>query len=46
MLPNASKKRLNKAYLSFILKKRAKKAADVNIKLKVAIELYILAILF
>ena len=44
--PNASKKRLNKAYLAFILKKRAKKATNINIKLKIAIKLYILVILF
>ena len=46
MPPNASKKRLNKAYLSSFLKKQAKRAADTNIKLKVAIGLYVLVILF
>ena len=43
---NASKKRLNKAYLFFVFKKWAKKAADMNMKLKIAIELYMLVILF
>ena len=46
MPPNASKKRLNKAYLASILKKQAKKAANINIKLKIAIKSYILIILF
>ena len=46
MPPNASKKRLNKAYLSSIFKKRAKKAADANMEFKIAIKLYILVILF
>ena len=44
--PNTSKKRLNKAYLAFILRKRAKKAANINLKLKIAIKSYILVILF
>jgi len=44
--PSASKKRLNKAQLSSILKKRVKKAASMSIKLKVAIKSYILVILF
>ena len=43
---NASEKRLDKACLSSILKKRAEKAADINIKFKIAIKLYILVILF
>ena len=46
LLPNTSKKRLDKAYLVFVLRKRAKKAANTNLKLKIAIELYILVILF
>ena len=49
MPPNASKKRLNKARLSSFLEKRAKRAkraADTNMKLKVAIKLYVLVILF
>ena len=44
--PNTSKKRLNKARLTSIFRKWAKKAADINIKLKIAIKLYILVILF
>ena len=44
--PNAFKKRLNKARLSSILKKRAEKAANTNIKLKMTIESYVLVILF
>ena len=44
--PNTSKKRLNKGRLSSFLRKRAKKAANINIKLKIAIESYILVILF
>ena len=44
--PNTSEKRLNKAYLVSVLKKWAKKAADINLKLKIATELYILIILF
>jgi hypothetical protein len=46
MPPNIFKKRLDKAYLFSILKKWAKKIADTNIKLKIAIESYILVILF
>ena len=44
--PNASEKRLDKARLSSVLKKRAEKAADTNMKLKMAIESYVLVILF
>ena len=44
--PNAFKKRLNKACLSSVLKKWAKKAVNINMKLKMAIELYVLVILF
>ena len=44
--PNISKKRLNKGRLSSFLRKQAKKAADINIKLKIAIKSYILVILF
>jgi hypothetical protein len=44
--PNASKKRLDKGRLSSFLRKRAKKAANMNMKLKIAIESYILVILF
>ena len=47
LLPsNTSEKRLNKAYLVSVLKKWAEKAIDINLKLKIAIELYILVILF
>ena len=44
--PNTSEKRLDKARLASVFKKRAKKAADTNLKLKIAIKLYILVILF
>ena len=44
--PNTSEKRLDKAYLSSVFKRRAKKAANTNIKLKIAIKSYILVILF
>ena len=44
--PNTSKKRLNKAYLASIFRKRAEKATDINLKFKIAIKLYILVILF
>ena len=43
---NTSEKRLDKACLASVLKKRAEKAADINIKFKIAIELYISVILF
>ena len=46
MPPNASEKRLDKAHLSSVLKKRAEKAADTNMKLKIAIESYVLVIQF
>jgi hypothetical protein len=44
--PNAFEKRLDKVYLAFIFKKQAEKAANMNIKFKIAIKLYILVILF
>ena len=44
--PNASEKRLDKTCLSSVFKKWAEKAADINIKLKIAIKLYVLVILF
>ena len=44
--PGAFEKRLNKACLSSVFKKQAEKAVDTNIKLKIAIKLYILVILF
>ena len=46
LLPNTSEKRLDKAYLTSILKKWAEKAADINMKLKIAIKLCVLVILF
>ena len=46
LLANASGKKLNKACLSSIFKKQAEKAANTNIKFKMAIKLYILVILF
>ncbi len=44
--PNTSEKRLDKARLASVLRKRAEKAADTNLKLKIAIESYVLVILF
>ena len=44
--PNASERRLDKARLSSFLKKQAEKAADTNLKAKIAIESYVLVILF
>ena len=44
--PNTSEKRLDKARLASVLRKRAEKAADTNMKLKIAIESYVLVILF
>ena len=41
LLPNTFEKRLDKAYLVSVLRKWAEKAADINIKLKIAIKLYI-----
>ena len=46
ILLNIFEKRLNKACLSSIFKKWAEKATNTNMKLKVAIKLYILVILF
>jgi len=46
LLPNAFEKRLNKAHLASVFKKWAEKAADINMKLKIAIKLYMLVILF
>ena len=45
-LLNTSEKRLNKAYLSSVLRKWAEKAADINMKLKIAIKSYMLVIIF
>lgn len=44
--PNASEKRLDKACLSSFLRKQAKKAANTNLKTKMAIKSYMLVILF
>ncbi len=43
---NAFEKRLDKARLSSVLRKRAEKAANTNMKLKMAIVSYVLVILF
>ena len=44
--PNTSEKRLDKVYLASVFKKQAEKAVNINIKLKIAIKLYVLVILF